>query len=171
MLLCISGKINSGKTTFAKELSRAIEWPKVSFGDFVRKEARRRGLDSSRKTLQNLGESLLSSNIKFFCHSVLAEANWKRKMPLIVEGVRHQEVLDTLKKIASPERVVLIYINTEDHIRFSRMLVSGQGVPDERHSTEIQVQDTLLNKADVVINNNESVEKAVSEAIGWLKRN
>lgn len=169
MLLCISGKINSGKTTLAKELSQAIEWPRVSFGDFVRKEAKKRGLDDSRTTLQKLGESLLNSDIRLFCQNVLAEANWRHKMPLIVEGIRHQEVLNTLKRIASSEKVVLIYINTENSIRFSRILASGQEVPDERHSTEIQVQNTLLNKADVVINGNESVEKAISKVVSWLK--
>lgn len=169
MLLCISGKINSGKTTFAEELSQRVEWPKVSFGDFVRKEARKSGLDSSRKTLQELGESLLNHDIEFFCQSVLAQANWIHKMPLIVEGVRHQEVLDTLREIAAPERVVLIYITTEDSVRFSRISANEQEVTDEKHSTETQVQDILLNNADVVISNNDSVEKAVSEAIVWIK--
>ena len=168
MLICISGKINSGKTTFAEELSQRVEWPKVSFGDFVRKEARKRGLGSSRKTLQELGESLLNHDIKLFCQNVLAQADWIHKMPLIVEGVRHQEVLDTLRKIAAPERAVLIYITTKDSVRFSRISANEQEMINEKHSTETQVQDILLNNADVVISNNDSVEKAVNEAIGWI---
>lgn len=78
-------------------------------------------------------------------------------------------VLDTLRKIAAPERVVLIYITTEDSVRFSRISADEQEMPDEKHSTETQVQDILLSNADVVISNNDSVEKAVSEAIGWIK--
>lgn len=48
VVLGLVGAFKSGKTTLASELATRLGWPKVSFGEFVRAEARSRGMDDVR---------------------------------------------------------------------------------------------------------------------------
>ena len=50
----IAGQISSGKTTVAAEVCKRVNGGLVSFGDVVRNEAMRRGIENERASLQRL---------------------------------------------------------------------------------------------------------------------
>ena len=91
-----------------------IDW--VSFGDYVAGEAHKRGMDESLSVLQALGEELVRDP-ELLCRNVLAQApDWQPGLPIVVDGVRHQAVLDALKKLVSPCDVVPCKIDVEPAI-------------------------------------------------------
>ena len=152
-LLCVAGRMGSGKSTLAEAIGRRLGWPSGSFGEYVRSTARARGLAQDRQTLQNLGASLLSQNIDGFCRAVLGDAGWDSGQSVVLEGVRHIEVLDCLRHIASPGPVALIFIDVPEDERRKRLEERSGELDIEKaqeHSTEAQA-DLLREAADLVV--------------------
>jgi hypothetical protein len=52
-----------------------------------------------------------------FCGAVLDEALWAPGRSVILDGVRHAEALSTLRDLVSPQRVVLVFVDTPDMVR------------------------------------------------------
>jgi len=73
-VVAIAGRIASGKTTVAQELSVRVGCPYASFGAYVRVVAHRRGLNSDRPALQQLGEQLIAEGWTQFVEGVVASA-------------------------------------------------------------------------------------------------
>src|SRR5437764_382109 len=116
-VLAVSGKIASGKSTLASTFANEVGWPYVSFGDYVRQIARQRGLEDTREVLQEIGDELIRQNLEGFCRSVLAQADWKPGQPLVIDGVRHFEVDDLLRRMVGPSKYVLTYVSVDDQTR------------------------------------------------------
>jgi len=113
-----AGAIGSGKTAISTAIAEARNLPRVSFGDFVRAEARRRGLDdTSREVLQGLGEVLIVEGWEAFCAKVLDQAAWQPGQSLVVEGIRHAAAVHTLRAIVAPVPFVLIFLNADEETR------------------------------------------------------
>jgi dephospho-CoA kinase len=55
----VAGAIGSGKSELSRALTQ-IGGVRLSFGDFIRDEARRHELDPTRENLQQLGEQLIA---------------------------------------------------------------------------------------------------------------
>ena len=73
--LAFSGAIGSVKSSVSGELQNLLKWPRVSFGDFVRKKAAEMGRDPTDRTvLQKLGQALVVSDLQGFVRDVLAQA-------------------------------------------------------------------------------------------------
>jgi len=103
LILAFSGGIGSGKSTLSSGVAEALEWPRVSFGRYVRAVALDRGLDAeSREVLQEVGESLITAGWVPFCRAVLTQADWRPERSLVVDGIRHVEALQTLRALAAP---------------------------------------------------------------------
>lgn len=169
-----SGRIGSGKTSISEEVARHLNWPRVSFGDYVRKVATEQGIDpTSRTALQDIGASLINNGIEKFCLSVLAQADWKPGQSLVVDGIRHQDILIKLKEIVLPSTFVLVYINVEDENRAQRVaqrdgLTQNDLNKIDRHSTERDAKSILMQLADITINGNGASGAVVSEIVDFL---
>jgi len=173
IVLGFTGRIGSGKTTISSVVAEKLDWPRVSFGDYVRKIAQERGLEESREVLQQLGESLLSGNPEQFCRAVLAHAHWKQGQSLVIDGVRHIEVVDWLRHLVAPAKFLLVYVAVSESARQSRLLerdrTDASLLPSiESHSTERDVTSVLLSQADLIIDSSQSPEqitKRIMESI------
>lgn len=166
VIIAIGGRIASGKSTVARELSFRLRAPRVSFGDAVRKEAARNGLTTDRPTLQKLGDKLISCGWDEFCSLVLAEIPLSTKL-LIVDGVRHVGAVHSLKNIADRDRNVVVFVEATWEQRIRRSMDRGVG-PDElaaadSHPTEGEVQSIRL-LADINVLN----EGNLGDVIGSL---
>src|SRR5687768_882062 len=104
-IVCVAGGIGSGKTELSKALVAKLGWRRAAFGDYVRTVAHDRGLGDERDVLQQLGETLLKQDAAGFCRAVLANAEWRQGEPLVLEGVRHAEVLELIRTIVAPTPV------------------------------------------------------------------
>src|SRR5574341_206680 len=100
--------------------------PRVSFGDHVRAEARRLGLDdSAREVLQAVGEALIGAGWERFCRSVLAQADWTPGRPLVIDGVRHVQAVETLRPLVAPAALRLVYLEVPESVRERRLRNRG----------------------------------------------
>lgn len=173
IIIGFSGGLGSGKSTISAALSEATGWRRLSFGDYVRQEARRRNLGDSRGVLQEIGAALVAEPDEF-CRNVLNAGGWNHGETLILDGIRHFTVLDSLKRLAGPNEVVLIHIQTKDEVRAKRLKKRGRDDKDilrllETHSTEKDVHDILLSNAHLIINGVQPISKSLKKILEWLK--
>ncbi len=177
LVIAFAGPIASGKTTIALNIAAKLEWTYTSFGAYLRKEARKRGLDSSsRHVLQEIGNSIIAQGWERFCLDVLADGKWTPGTGLIIDGIRHGKGLETIKTLVKPLDTCLIYIHIDNVLRQTRL--SAKNIIDikeltciENHPTERQVKDTLRVLADFEINGSLQVENIVNEIFLWLTSN
>ena len=175
IVLGFAGKIASGKSTLSKEISQHLGWQYISFGDYVRTVARSRNLEESREVLQNLGASLIDLGVEKFCQSVLAQVNWKPLQPLVIDGIRHVEVVKILRRIISPLEFRLVFICIDEKILNARLnernIIHYQNYQDiETHSTEVQVQNLLPTIADLTVDGTKKTEELVQEIVSWMQK-
>ena len=166
----ISGKIGSGKTELATALSKFLNTQQTSFGAIVRLEARARGLNEfSREILQAVGQELVEADMKLFCQKVLDYACFDGKMSLIVDGIRHLKVKETLAALVLPIPFYLLYVEAEDSVRSERLTRRG-GLSNLNimHPTEQDVFGSLKEVADLHVNNNGSIIESVRMVETWL---
>lgn len=175
LVIGFSGRIASGKSTIAAALAEQLAWPYVSFGAYVRKVARNRGLDdSSREVLQEVGESLIGSGWVSFCGAVLGQAEWHPGQSLIVDGIRHRKAYDTLKFLVAPSKLLLIYIAVDEGEQQARLLERDELDAEklsviESHSTEKDVIDSLPVLADLFVNGSNTIAEITRQITLWIK--
>jgi len=173
LVACFAGGIGSGKSVVSKRVAAALGWPRVSFGDYVRGVARQRGLDQTRETLQEVGAELVAGNVEDFCRRVLGQAEWSSEESLVVDGVRHVEVMDAIRSMAAPSVSVLVFVDVGRAERKRRVLERAIGDISfenaERHSTEIQVGGRLREAADMVIDGRQPVDIVVRDVVEFIR--
>jgi dephospho-CoA kinase len=173
-VLAFSGSIASGKSTLSGEVAEALQWSRVSFGDYVRSVARNQGLAESREVLQAIRADLVERDIEGFCRAVLAQANWQPGQPIVIDGIRHTEVLDSLRQIVAPTALYLIFVTVDEATRSARLL-EREATSLEKHqyleqdSTERQVKFDLAHLSDLIIDNRHSLRESVKQIVDWLK--
>ncbi|GAA4506600.1 hypothetical protein GCM10023172_35970 [Hymenobacter ginsengisoli] len=168
MVLAFSGKIGSGKSSVSAAAADALNLPWVSFGDYVRKQAVAKHLESSRQNLQDLGQKLLKADAEGFCQAVLSQApDWQHG--LVVDGIRHVDVLTIIKRLVIPQQLIHIHLALDEPMREARV-TSREGVVEEserirmnNHPTEEQVLELLPSIADVVVSSTGTLDTVVEK--------
>lgn len=173
IVLGFAGSIASGKSTLSIAVASALGWQRVSFGDYVRTVAQNQGLGDSREVLQAVGASLINQGREQFCKAVLAQINWEPGQPLIVDGIRHAEIVPIMRQIVDPWDFRLIFVVVDESIREARLLERGlsdrqQWQQLEAHSTEAQVQAVLPEMADFAVDSTRKIEDLVLEIVTWV---
>lgn len=171
VVLALSGKIKSGKSTVASKFAESVGWPHVSFGDYLRVIANQRGLEPKREILQDIGDGFIRKDLEGFCRAVLAQAEWHPGQSLVIDGVRHAEVNNLLRSLVSPSRYVLTYLSVDDQVRQARLRLEGIDAQDsvqkvEDHPTEEQVKNVLPHIADYILNGTEPVSVLIEKLKG-----
>lgn len=130
----ISGPIGSGKTTTATLLSERTNWACASYGDAVRAVAARDGAPTGRDRLQQIGAQLIADGWEAFTRRVLDQAAWKPGDGAIVEGIRHAEAAVTLKRLTSPMRTIIVYLDLAPETGLTRASSrDGTAIAADRH--------------------------------------
>ncbi len=174
LVLGFAGGIAAGKSTLSERVAKELGVSRASFGNYVRHIARLRGLNGSREELQEVGQSLIELGWERFCRSVLAEANWELGQPLVVDGIRHAEAVDTLRSIVAPSRLLLVVIQADRATREERLRgrdPKGASLTQvEAHPTEEQINTSLPAIADLILDGARPVEELVHAVVLWLQR-
>ena len=167
MIIMFCGKIASGKTSLSRSLAAALNYRWASFGNLVRKEAEKRGLPLSREVLQDLGESLVREDVKRFCVMFLEE--WHPGEPLVVDGLRHLEVLEEFRAIDGDVRLIYVYAGADT--RLMRLLKRGEEITTriENHPVEIDDGDMLIKQADLLVDSSLPLEENVRFILSWIE--
>jgi dephospho-CoA kinase len=170
IIVGFSGKRASGKSTLAKRVANRISSHYLSFGDYVRAEASNRGLIDSIPNLQIIGEELMKYPLDF-CKNILC--SWNQNENLVIDGIRHEIILNCLREIISPSKLYLIYIMTDEANRISRLQNRGESLRDsnsfDSHSTEQDVKNKLIICADLIVDNSQTEDSSFDCIVNFLK--
>lgn len=174
VILGIAGGRGSGKSSLGIAVASRLNWPYASFGRYVRSVAQSRGLGENLADLQKLGEEMLVSDARTFCISVLSQVNWNRGDSLVLDGIRHQEVLALIRDLTNPAMLVIVFVATPSKVRIARLAERGEGgvdhfVRSEKHSTEAQVS-RLKSVADLVVDGTRDISELSEEVVEFLIR-
>jgi dephospho-CoA kinase len=169
MVVGLAGPIASGKTTIGRELADSLGVSFGSFGKVVRILARSKGLAESRENLQRLGQQLVDHDPVQLCRDVLDDAGWQPGTSVVIEGFRHQSIVDALRQLVKPVPFRLIYVDVDLQTELARTSVSDATMKRYRADpTEIELPN-LKKIADLCVNGTSPVSQAVSrirKAIG-----
>ena len=172
-IIAFAGRIASGKSAVSRGVAAKLHAPWVGFGDAVRSEATKRGIAPTRKALQDLGDELITRGWDAFCEIVVMQATWTGEGLLVVDGVRHIGAIDTLQRRAAPSRAVVVFVEASRARSLERLTERGIGAVEvavaDAHSNEAEV-DAVRERADVYVQNNETVEDAIDSTIAALDR-
>ena len=166
----IAGRIASGKSSISAVLASRLGWKRASFGDFVRSLAAQRGLEPTREVLQGIGEELEALDSVAFCSDLLASAGWHNGDPIVIDGIRHVRILENLKNIVAPQRLLFVYLEAQDdtrRVRFAQREGSNAELLTavESHSTEREVISRLPDLADLRLSNDDGAEEELVDII------
>ena len=121
LVLVFSGQIGSGKSRISTEVAKTLAWSYASFGDYIRSIAHSRGLDDRREVLQDLGAALVKKGAEDFCRSLLAHYKWRSGEPLVIDGLRHREVADALRRLVAPLEIKIVLLEVEEKVHRARL--------------------------------------------------
>lgn len=172
-VLGFSGGIASGKSTLSEAVALSLGCPRVSFGGYMRGEARRRGVATDRDTLQAIGEELVARDPDGLCRAVLGQAGWVPGGALVVDGVRHVDIAERLARIVKPSDFRLVYVAAEKDTRSARFVARAEAKGDlaafDAHSTEKDVRHGLRERADLVADGNQAIESLIEKVARWAE--
>ena len=173
-IIAFAGQRGSGKTTISEGVAKVLNWQRASFGEYLRAAAKRQGVDAdATENLQELGASLAKDPDRF-CDAVLTFSKWEAGEPLIVEGVRHGSILESLRRKVAPLEVRLVYLDIGEAERVKRLSLREFSTQEridavEKHSTESQVKRILSDAADFHVSTEESTDLVVGKIVEWIQ--
>lgn len=168
-IIAFSGLPQTGKTTLSRRLATTLKCKLVSFGDFVRQQAIERGMaDATRQDLQDLGQSLVKRNISDFCRNVLRSANFSPGEQIVVDGVRHKEVLDEISNISHNQPIKLIHLTASEKTRGQRLQQELDLASIDSHEVEFEVESSLREIADLVIKTEGDESTTFQQILNWI---
>ena len=173
LVLVFSGQIGSGKSKLSGEVAEALSWSYASFGNYIRSVAHSQGLDDTREVLQELGAGLVEKGAEDFCRALLAHYNWRSGEPLVIDGLRHKEVADALRRLVAPLEIRIVFLEVDEKIRKARLATEKQRDFEmfetvQKHSTEMQVKKELPRIADLTLQGNRKTQDLVHDIVTWV---
>lgn len=175
VVLCFAGAIGSGKITLATSVHELMGGAMVSFGDYVRSEAQRQGVEENREGLQSLGATLIvERSWDAFCWDVLSHFHWQTGVNAVIDGVRHEQAVNSLRNIVSPALIVLVFVDINEKERVRRL--KSKGLQEKQrltnvdaHTTESQVHGRLCDIADFHVNGASPTRETASEIVNQIR--
>lgn len=163
-VICIVGKIASGKSYVSKIIANKNDWFRCSTSDFLRNIISQRNGESfpTREQLQELGNSEIKKGWNTFAWDFLNYAIQQRDIAfLVIDGVRHIEFFNEIRDIVFPQKCLLIYLDIPNKILQKRLHERGETQIDFNHVSEGD-QQKLYNSADFISNGDiENVERFI----------
>jgi dephospho-CoA kinase len=174
VVLGFAAPIKGGKTAISTIVAQKLGAPWVSFGGYVRRLAQDRKLEITREGLQDLEDELIRQDVRAFCLNVLKQQPCRPGIPLVIDGVRHIEVLNALAEILAPTPAYLIYVKVDratqarrlehDELRHNKPLAEL-----EQHPTELQVRSMLPDRASLILDGTRPLEESAQRVIDFLQ--
>lgn len=139
-VICVAGGIASGKTTLAQTLAATwLNSSVCSFGDVVRRHTQAAGLLLDRSTLQETGLRLIASGWSTFVDELLVDVPSDVHV-LVVDGVRHVEPVNELRRRFSHALVSVVYLMTDETTLRRRFAERHEPYDTRRHHVESSLE-------------------------------
>jgi cytidylate kinase len=174
VVVAFSGPIGAGKSTISQKLADSLHWPRVSFGEYIKKVAQENGEDpDDRAVLQRLGQALVLADVDGLVEEVLNQRDWKNangEGNLVVDGLRHAEVRHALIQKIRPNILKHVFdedtrqqrVRDEDHIEPRILMRYDQDI------TEAQIPRILREYRDIEVSGKLPVQIAAREVMAKL---
>lgn len=168
----ISGSPKVGKTALASRLAGELQCPVVSFGDYVRVRAQDLlgNAVPTRQFLQDLGEKLVRTDPEAFCRNVLSPAVLDQERPIVIDGLRHLDLLPVLKRLVDGRDLKLIFVEATPAARMDRWgeaITSSEMRVIDSHPVEADLAK-IREKADFVIATPKGIEESFGPLMEWV---
>ena len=180
----LTGRLGAGKNIVREMLASKLGMNRYGFGDLLREESKKRGIEINRKNLQDLGNQLRKEDGGDILAKRILE---KVKNGGILDGINNpQEVKYFRDKLG--KEFVLVAIDAPKEMRFRRLVKRGRS-DDPKNWKEFEQMDQRENGvgepeygqhvadcialADWVIVNDGSLtelERKVDKLAKWIKR-
>ncbi len=174
LLLCFSGQIGSGKSSVSAAVANALGWGRTGFGDYLRDEIARCGGDpDDRKALQDLGQARVDADGAAFCRDVLTAGGFQPGDDFVIDGIRHVNIFEILKQVGSPSDARLLFLGACEMTRSSRVQSRADADDFARasiHRVEEELREALPDRADALIDANQTMEGVISDCLGWVRK-
>ena len=183
MIIGVTGALCAGSDTFGEILSKEKGFIWLAYSDILRDEARKRGIELTRKNLQDLGDEMR----KKFGLGILSEKlieNMEVEKSYVVGNIRNPGEVDVLRKKFG-KNFVLVRIEASKEIRFERLMKRRREKDPETFEEFKKVEERDFGKnekefgqkhfdvfamADFVVQNNGSFEELKENIFEFLKK-
>lgn len=180
LIICITGMPGAGKTTAARSIE-GLGFERLSMGDIVREEAKKRGYgldaEGQRIVQKMLRDEGGPSAIAELCSKKIIEHDMKR---VLIDGVRSTDEIKTFSKIG---RVKILCIHASPSKRFEYLRLRGRDDDpasredfERRDNTELNLGvGSVIALADRMVENEvitiEELQKRVREIVKeWVDK-
>lgn len=147
-IITLSGALGSRRSEIASKLAARLAWPEVKFSDYIRQCIEADGENKDDRMLQQqYGQRLVQNDLEAFVDGVLAmKPEWvTHGHNLVVDGLRHIEVLLTLRHRAMAVGSRLIYIHVRPDPLKREGAASDRGILEQ----EMYRYDRALSEAQM----------------------
>lgn len=172
MILVLCGPPASGKSYITEGLKEKLHWPRISFGGYVRSQAEALGLKGDRKSLQELGQSLIDRSPPEFIRNVLSFYGVTQDDNIIIDGLRHNEIYSEIRDLFSESQVALIYVEVTDSTLRKRLLERGElDLFDQLNTepTELQVKSSLRSQSDLILDGEKPLIDSINKVLSFIE--
>lgn len=174
LVIAVSGGIGAGKADLGKILSEALDADRASFGAEVRRYAREIGADDADvSALQRVGQLLVLTQPSEFVRRVLAQRT-RADAPLVVEGLRHVEILMHLRRQTEGSILQVVHVDTPREVSGARVM--GRADVERRlvaryqaDITEEQVARIIPQYANLIVPGDLPASLQVAKVMGHLR--
>lgn len=165
--VCIAGKIACGKSTITEAIARHTSFPRISFGNILRKYSKEQNLPQTREALQDLGQKILDEyGYGGFLEWTIEHSpniNWNG--PLLIDGLRHLAVYECILEMFPS--TILVYCNCNVQTQINRIVARDKITKEEAlkiisHPTEKYIQD-IKPYADIIYQSGSNVSGAIRQ--------
>lgn len=171
--IVVCGRIGSGKSAVSALLASDLSIQVVSFGDYVRHVARRHSQPTTRSALQDLGDGLYQQmGASGLLEATLDMAGVASDETVIIDGVRHIEVLTEIRRRAG--KTVALYLDVSSEERYQRRKSQGhtelsweEFVAVDGHLVEAGI-GPLMDQCDFVIDASKPLDLLQKDLPGVL---
>lgn len=181
IIIGLSGRIASGKETAGKWLMKKTRADKVRFSDPLRQTLDLFSIPQSRENMQSLSTFLRQTYDEECIAKAIFKITMQSPSPVsIIDGVRR---MADIKTFCDLDNFYLIFINTEQKIRYERMVARGEnpGETEMTYDDFLQKDDAeseqqiegLKKDANFIIDNNGSLdelEKQLEDVLEKIKK-
>lgn len=164
----ISGKIGSGKTWLSNKISDLLKLDRCSFSDYVKWKCNQLGMPTNRENLNLVGEKAVGDWLTEFVYYLFNCTIEKKSDILIIDGLRHIEILDEIAKYC--DEIEIIYIDS-DIVTITENLMERNTLEEDNrfYSAERQLL-TIKEKANLIIKSSNEVDAVLEYMNGYSRQ-
>lgn len=163
----ISGKIGSGKTFLAENLSKKLNCNSTSFSKYIKFKCNLENIKIDRHNLQILGQDCVENDLENFVNYITLNNFEKKSDILIIDGLRHLEVLEYIKNRFT--NTIHIHIDIPENIRIKNIINRDGKYEQANEVSEIENNyNVLKDKANMIIHDCRNFSQISKEILDYI---